>query len=254
MKNTIIALSVLLLTSLAACKKGNPYQVETVKDICGNVYPVVKIGSQLWMAENMRCARYDTQSEHAGVTLSTSKSAVSTPYYTDASNKSNWEENKYAQELSEEQISKLGYLYNGAAIIGLKNGNGQGNNINGIRQGICPNGFHVPTSSELDALIKTVCGVCDGEDIDSVNDKLKTKKGWSTKGYYSGNGNDNYGFAALPSGYACGSLVRNVGTGSYFAFYVGNGEFEYLSLGYGAKKYRYRFSDKNTYSVRCVKD
>jgi membrane protein implicated in regulation of membrane protease activity len=45
----------------------------TVTDICKNTYNSVKIGEQYWMAENMRCNKYDTESERPNATLSTSE-------------------------------------------------------------------------------------------------------------------------------------------------------------------------------------
>lgn len=34
----------------------------TVTDCQGSTYPIVQIGEQYWMAENLRCTQYDTES------------------------------------------------------------------------------------------------------------------------------------------------------------------------------------------------
>src|SRR5574344_1613567 len=68
---------------LSACSQETPDINKYVTDCEGNVYPVVKIGYQYWMAENLKCTKYDTKSEKAGQTLSTSDNETDAPYYTD---------------------------------------------------------------------------------------------------------------------------------------------------------------------------
>ena len=55
----------------------------------------------------------------------------------------------------------------------------------------CPNGWHLPSYNEWTALIKFAGGE------KKAGAKLKAASGWSD----SGNGTDNYGFAALPGGF-----------------------------------------------------
>lgn len=210
-----IAMSFLLL-ALFGCKKGNEpssandeKSESVINDICSNSYKCVKIGKQVWMAENMRCNKYDTQSERAGATLSTSSDLTDAPYYTDASDKSLW--NSYSLEhgvsLTTEQIDKLGYLYNWAAAVDIttaEEAEAQASSFSGNRQGICPNGWHVPTSAEWSTLENYVGS--------SAGKKLKTTSGW----YNGGNGTDNYSFAALPACHSIGSTVNNVGSAAFF--------------------------------------
>lgn len=73
MKKLSLLLTCITLCVLCGCKKqGEPYSpenskaVEYVSDCIGNKYPVVKIGNQLWMAENLKCDKYDTESESFG--------------------------------------------------------------------------------------------------------------------------------------------------------------------------------------------
>ncbi len=221
-----------------------------VQDICGNKYKCVKIGEQVWMAENMRCDKYDTQSERNGATLSTSSEETYVPYYTDASDKSLW--NSYSQEyganLTSEQIYKLGYHYNWAAAVGIataEDAKAQTSSFSSNRQGICPNGWHVPTSAEWNTL-ENYIGT-------NVGKKLKTTSGWFG-GY---NGTDIYSFAALPAGYAYGSMVRDVSYSAYFwtaipydrdcvyyrSLYLSS---DYIVAGYYNKSY--------ASGVRCIKN
>ncbi len=228
-------------------------------DICGNVYKYVEIGNQVWLAENMRCNKYDTQSERPGATLSTSSSSTYAPYYKDASNTYIWDSFKYSGGLSNEQIEKLGYLYNWAAAVGLASesaAQNQASNFSGNRQGVCPNGWHIPTEAEWDAL-KAYIEETDGKGGATAGKHLKTTSGW-----YSGDsdykaGVDTYSFAALPAGYAYGSTVSNVGynanfwtatpNSSYNAYYRSLSYFIDFLCGGSISKFYAR-------SVRCVKD
>ena len=102
----------------------------TVTDACGNKYGTVQIGDQVWLTENMRCNKYDSQSERKGATIPTSNTTLYTPYYKTGSN---------------------GHLYNWSAAVGLTTEvqvKAQTSEFSGRRQGICPNGWHVPTSAE----------------------------------------------------------------------------------------------------------
>ena len=187
-------------------------------------YPQVTIGSQTWMAENYRCSKYDTQSEAYNAswltnnTIPTSESYTYTPYYTDASDKSKWlsDSKQYGVNLTDAQIKKLGYLYNWAAAVGVADGYDYGTQpFSGNRQGICPNGWHIPSRAEWQTLEYYIEKI-DGKGTGTVGKHLKTTSGW-----YSGDsaykpGLDTYGFAALPAGYAIGSSVGIVGDITYF--------------------------------------
>ncbi len=160
----------------------------TVTDICGIKYKYVKIGSQIWMAENVRCNKYDTESERKGETIRELTSAMSyKAYYFDDS--------KVTKE--------YGYLYNWAAVVGLTDEEATKTShypFENSRQGICPNGWHVPTAAEWDVLAGYI-GSEGGK-------KLKASSGWLN----DGNGTDAYSFAALPAGYhAYGTEITGVG-------------------------------------------
>lgn len=182
----------------------------TVTDICGNTYSAVTIGNQVWMAENLRCDKYDTESEaYASIkTVPTSKSEVYTPYYVNASDETKWEG---AAGLSADQIKKLGYLYNWAAAVGIADGQTQTTLFTGNRQGICPNGWHLPSLDEIQALINYIEGT---KGQNTAGKHLKTTSGWSTAtGYMAGA--DTYGFAGLPAGAGQGESVTLVGEYAY---------------------------------------
>ncbi|MCQ2337172.1 MAG: hypothetical protein MJ010_08365, partial [Paludibacteraceae bacterium] len=236
---------------------------EQVTDACGNTYPVVKIGEQYWMAENLRCNKYATKSEAYNAswltnnTIPTSEDYTYTPYYTDASDKSKWDSDskQYGVNLTDEQIKKLGYLYNWAAAVGVADGYDYGTQpFSGNRQGICPNGWHVPSRAEWQTLYDYIYNA-QKLSSDEVGKYLKTTSGW----FSGGNGTDTYGFAALPVGYTNGSSVNNVGydtdfwtatpieSDSSYAYsrYLVYGN-DYLYDGYDTKIYGQ--------SVRCLRN
>ena len=256
----------LMILALSSCKKDEPNDTPdtpadvTVKDICGNTYKCVKIGEQYWMAENLRCNNYDTESGRAGDALKTTEDIASyAPYYADASDKSKWNETIYTQNLtlSDDQISKLGYLYNWAAAVGLEDETAakqQTKPFDKQIQGICPNGWHVPTKAEWEALGVALGGAKDKDgSFPGIGKKLKTTSGW----YDNGSGTDDCLFAALPAGYAYGSKIADVGARTFF--WTANpedGAFSYLYiLAYHSDLLEHFSNSKYLgYSVRCVKN
>ncbi len=203
----------------------------------------VQIGGQYWLKENTKCIEYDTKSEAYAVgitTISTSSDRVSTPYYTDPTTVSK------PSYMTDEQFGKLGLLYNWAAAVGLENGQTQTSAFTGNRQGICPNGSHVPSVAEWNTL-RDYLG---GKDV--AGKKMKTSTGWQ-----SGIGEGDNGFAALPAGYAFGSSVYGVGR---YAYYWSSDAYDrsfayYRDLGYSTDGLYEDGSYKDiAYSVRCLRD
>lgn len=236
-----ISIDIADLDSIGFTESGNaePDDPTTVTDACGNKYKVVTIGSQVWMAENMRCSKYDTQSERAGATLSTSSSSTYAPYYINGRNATS----SYSVNLTSEQRSKLGYLYNWAAAVGLATESAvknQTSSFSGNRQGICPNGWHVPTVAEF------YVGYNSGK-------KLKTTSGW----YDNGNGTDEYHFAALPAGYFNGYTLYNVGTSANFwtatPYNNSNAHRRYVYYD-DDNLYSDNYNKSSAQSVRCIKN
>ncbi len=234
--------------------KPGPTPTDKVTDACGNTYPVVKIGEQYWMAENLKCNKYATKSEAYNAswltdnTISTSESSTYTPYYTDASDKSKWEYDDYAGNLTDAQVKKLGYLYNWAAAVGVADGQKQTTAFSGNRQGICPNGWHVPSRAEWQTL-QDYIEKTDGKGTGTAGKHLKTTSGWYNGDSYYKPGLDTYGFAALPVGYAYGSSVSYVG---YYTFFWTATPLE--SLSYNAYYRTLSYSNDYLYDYYHIKD
>ncbi len=210
----LYALSALLIIASTSCKKEQGAEdreevISSVKDCEGNSYAVVKIGSQYWMAENLRSTKYDTQSESAGRVLTVSADAAIAPYYTDGRNASS----EYSEKLTAAHRGKLGLLYNWAAAVELpteEKAKGQTDGFAAQRQGICPNGWHIPTRVEWSAMAEAIGGIYDEYLFKGVGAKLRSASGWHEPEQFVA-GTDNYRFTVLPGGFANGENVLNIG-------------------------------------------
>ena len=108
-----------------------------VKDIDGNIYNSVKIGSQVWMAENLRVTKYPDGTPIPMVTENSTWNALTitdrayTYLNNDVANAKEW-----------------GAYYTWSTVT-----NGVGSNTNPSNvQGICPDGWHVPSDAEWQQL------------------------------------------------------------------------------------------------------
>jgi len=252
-----------------------------VKDIEFNVYSIVTINNVTWMADNLACEKYDTDSEvytddpdnyfrdHNYIipkpqpSTPTFKDTARTPYYTDATDRTTWSQRTAAKKqqtaLSDAQVAKMGYLYNWAAAVGVATDLLRTTDFTGRRQGICPNGWHVPSQAELDALKTFIEGK---QGTDTGGHHLKSSSGW----YDAGNptkypqGADTYGFNLLPAGFSAGDSISNVGAAGHVLtaspsasrdtkFYYGYGSYtnKQLPTSDGAPKCNGR-------SLRCIKN
>ncbi len=216
-------------------------ECQTALDVEDNHYA---INSQMWLNVNTRCIEYDTESEayKAGIkTIPTSSSAVYTPYYIDPTTSTD-----RPGYMSKEQWGKLGMLYNWAAAVGLADGQSQTTAFTKRRQGICPNGWHIPSDADWLALRDALGGPS------QAGRRMRTDTGWS-----SGMGDGDFDFAALPAGYANGSYVENVGSNAYYwssnAINSDNASYRYIEADFDTLN-EDNISKKNAYSVRCLKN
>ena len=189
----------------------------------GQTYRTVKIGDQVWMAENLN---YET-------------------------------DNSWCFVADPANCAKYGRLYTWAAAmdsVGEWSTNGKGcgygkecSATSPVR-GVCPKGWHLPSFDEWGALLSAVGGV------DVAGSKLKSVTGWSD----SGNGTDTFGFSALPAGYR-GNTGNYNGEGDGANFWSPTGvnslSAYYMDL-YYSRDYAYLGNNGENFgfSVRCLKD
>jgi len=112
----------------------------------------------------------------------------------------------------------------------------------------CPNGWHLPSRAEWEALTMEV----GGEKTEGL--KLKAKSGWDS----NGNGTDDFGFSALPggSGYSDGRFF-SVG---YYGYWWSSSEYNSYGAYYRGMYYYdegaiwYSGNKASLSSVRCVQE
>ncbi len=104
----------------------------TVTDIDGNVYRTVKIGTQVWMAENLKTTKYRNGDPIANVTNGASWKALTTGAYC-------WYNNDAENKVT------YGGLYNWFVVADSRK--------------IAPTGWHVPTDAEWTVLTDFLGGL-----------------------------------------------------------------------------------------------
>lgn len=113
-------------------------------------------------------------------------------------------------------------------------------------QNVCPAGFHLPTLSEWNVLIKEVGGFA------VAGKNLKSGVGWLNDGY----GTDDFGFSALAGGYM--KKNENLFEGDYALFWSAPEENSDVAHFMGLQRndiaYTSDESKNSKLSVRCVKD
>ena len=216
----------------------------TVTDIDNNTYNTVHIGSQCWMKENLRTTRY---SDGTGIALGSS-SSTTTPY-------------RYYPNNASSNVSTYGYLYNWSAVMhGASSSSATPSGV----QGICPNGWHVPSDAEWTQLVNYVGSQsqyqCNGSNT-KIAKALASTTGWSssTETCTVGNNpssNNATGFSAFPVGYYYGyygSFGNDAGFWS--STEDGSNRAWRRYLGYDDANVSRNGNNKgNGFSVRCVRD
>ena len=164
----------------------------TVVDYDGNIYEAVQIGNQCWMKENLRTTHF---ADGTSIALGNGTSSWSTP-------------NRYVPNNDDGLVPDYGYLYNWAAVM---HGSTSSNTIPSNVQGVCPNGWHVPSDAEWNVMEGTLTNA-DLSVMDVRGDhayKLsggyqgtwQEANGQNVPGDYWAQDRNITGFTALPAGY-----------------------------------------------------
>lgn len=216
----------LALVAFISCEKDDDKSDSTtVTDIDGNVYQTVKIGDQVWMAENLRVTHYRDGSAIPNITETSAWTGLSSGARC------------YYNNDSATHDAVYGVLYNGYAITDSRN--------------IAPEGWHVATADDWDEL-KTALG-----DSVGIGGKLKEEGTTHWIPPNTGATNETH-FGALPGGLRneTGTYLNATSSGYWWAPDEGTGDNLSIRSLYcnELKIFTYSFSKKMAFSVRCVKN
>jgi uncharacterized protein (TIGR02145 family) len=210
-----------------SCKNAVKESTEGVKDIDGNVYDTVTIGTQVWMKENLKTTKY-SNNDLIGTTTSATLniSSETSPKY------------QWAYEGNERNVATYGRLYTWFAVTDNRN--------------VCPTGWHVPSYEEWGTLTRYF----GGENVAGY--KLKETgtthwhEGWADATNYETD------FIALPGG-----LRGNDGTFDqigYTGYWWSTTEFDateaynFAMYFFNSMAVSLNSNQREGFSVRCLKD
>ena len=229
----------------------NPSE-NTVTDIDGNVYNTILIGEQCWMKENLRTTRF----------------ADGTPI--PIGDEENWSDSEpfyYDYGISGIPLEERGYLYNWpAAVHGTSFSKDDPSDV----QGICPNGWHLPSDAEWKQLTDYVSShseyVC-GDDTNNIAKALASTTWWHNEsrsachvGADPGSNNAS-GFCAIPAGGWLGSIEECSQAGYTANFWSSTESNNYSDCAcireldyYHPDVFKFEFRKRLGFSVRCLRD
>lgn len=199
-----------------------------ITDVEGNSYKTVYIGTQQWMAENLKVSKYNDGTTIPNVTDDTqwdnSTTGAWVYYNNDAVNNTIY-----------------GKLYNWYAVSKTSNGN----------KNVCPTGWHVPTEAEWNILTDYL----GGESVAGGKMKEMGTTNWTSPNTEASNSSL---FTGLPGGYSTQTGGQNsICSGGYWwsstekdlenalAFEL------YKNIGIINK---FKCLKPNGFSIRCLKD
>jgi uncharacterized protein (TIGR02145 family) len=239
-------ISVALTSVLFSCKKETATKTSTqtvikqgldINDVEGNSYKTVTIGTQTWMAENLKVSKYNDGTDIPNIT-----------------DKVEWQNNttgawSYFYNTANNN-AKFGKLYNWYALSKATNGN----------KNVCPEGWHVPSDAEWTVITDYLGGNLvaggkmkevgiknwDSPNIEATNVSLFTALPGGTR-------DSNGYFSPVTSLYDYSPMGI---IGSWWSSSESNANnARYLYLGsVSQSSYRNNDNKKKGFSVRCLRD
>jgi uncharacterized protein (TIGR02145 family) len=208
-----------------------------------HAYKAVELGTQCWMAENLRTRKYND-----GTDIPFDASGGVGGNGSDQT----WSELRYGAHTiyrhdstpTTGNLAKYGYLYNWYAVKGITSGETPTKNI-------CPDGWHVPTGSDWNKLVKSLDSEADT--ISGIPKVQSTTAGTILKSTGSG------GFSALLGGFRADNdgAFNSINGGAFYwsATEVPGGvEYRYLYSGSNGSVLKTGGSKPVGMSVRCLRD
>jgi uncharacterized protein (TIGR02145 family) len=209
-------------------------------------YKTVKIGEQVWMAENLN---FEAKDSKCGGTVLEYKKQLEIYDSEDGEAETYSTYQSYSlEDKNTVNCDKYGRLYEWETA-----------------KTACPSGWHLPSNKEWDKLLHYVDGTSGTESpykSKTAGKYLKAESGWEN----NKNGTDKFGFSALPGGF--GSYKSDFkggyesdgdfgGDGSYGYWWNSSDDY-YRSINHynedGVDYNKSYSGEKELYSVRCIKD
>lgn len=212
-------------STLAACEGITSFSYESM------TYDAIEIGNQCWIKQNLN---------------------VGTKIDNNNNQTNNGTLEKYCYDFQDANCDTYGGLYQWDEIMQYE---ASDDGIIGTTQGICPDGWHIPTSSEW-AVLSDYLG---GDEISGVKLKEAGYTHWlENSSDPSTAGTNESAFTALPSGIRTTDGITNyegVATFYWSATSSDGANVVTRQLGYQYKTFIPSNKSKNFgYSVRCIKD
>jgi uncharacterized protein (TIGR02145 family) len=197
-----------------------------VTDIDGNKYTTIRIGTQVWMVENLKTTKLNDGTDISLESNEIAWSLLETPGYC-------WYNNS-----TETYKKTYGALYNWYAVETGK---------------LCPEGWHVPTDSEWRTLIEYL------GDEKIAGGKLKEASAKPEHWQIPNSGaNNETGFTAVPGGYRdFDGTFYDIGYSGYWWSLMDNDSDSLLSISMSHEDSEINLYDNDPgdgLSVRCIRD
>ncbi|MCK9414102.1 MAG: fibrobacter succinogenes major paralogous domain-containing protein [Prolixibacteraceae bacterium] len=221
----VLCLLLIVLTGCPTPVEDNTNQPNTVTDPDGNAYETVTIGTQVWMAENLKTTKFNDGSPIPHVVIASSWGALTTPGYC-------W----YNNETINQEI--YGALYNWYTIATTK---------------LCPTGWHVPSDSEWGTMTTYLGG--------ELAANLKIRESGTLHWPSPNTATNSTGFSAVPGG--CRDANGVFADAKYYNYFWANTEFlnipgfamnRQIPCENNCAQRATAYSQKSGFSVRCIKD
>lgn len=232
-KSIFFAVVVFLLNVNAFAQFNPKLTYGEVIDIEGNTYKTIEIGTQTWMAEDLRTTKYNDGSKILIVTEDSlwennSKNKTSLPMMC-------WYNNIQDTFFD---TGAYGALYNWFAINPPTNGN----------KNICPTDWHVPSDSEWRSLTEFL----GGDLVAGIKMKSTGNAFWES---FNKDVTNSSGWSGLPGGVRYTDQFFHKGEGGYWWSYdkYGRTLYRHMDNNYNRVFTKFGFEYLGC-SVRCIKD
>ena len=199
--NKFLISTIVLCLVFAGCRRDKNNPIESIElvyatDIDANTYKTIRIGRQLWLAENLKVTHYRNGDPIAKVTDHNEWNNLTTGAYCSYAN-------------NDTNMEIYGLLYNWYAVYD--------------ERGLAPNGWHIPTDAEwkeLEIYLGMSASASDSIGPRGTDEGGKLKENSTIYWQSPNSGATNIsGFEALPGGYRLSNkgYFELCGTGMWWA-------------------------------------